>query len=152
MSAKALCLAAALCAVPPAGAMSQETGAGLGVIAGEPTGISAKLWVSSRNAVDAGLAWSFRSPGFFHLHADYLWHFPDAIAAKERIVPYAGIGGRLGIPKSEGILGVRFPVGVAWWPRSIPLDVFLEFAPVLDLVPASELTAHGGVGARYWFP
>jgi len=124
---------------------------GLGIILGEPTGLSAKLWVSSVNAVDFGMAWSFRYRGFLHLHADYLWHFPDAIESRERFVPYVGIGGRLGAGDTRGVFGVRFPGGIVWWPRGAPIDVFLEIAPILDLAPATEFGVTGGIGARFYF-
>src|ERR1041384_2381931 len=37
------------------GSRAQERAFGLGVIVGEPTGLSAKLWTSSTNAFDFGL-------------------------------------------------------------------------------------------------
>ncbi len=130
---------------------AQDRGLGLGIILGEPTGLSGKAWTSSTNAIDAGLAWSFRGKGFFHVHADYLWHFPDAIRSSERFVPYAGVGGRFGAAKSDGIFGIRIVGGLAFWPRGVPLDVFVEFAPILDLIPATEMRANGGIGARFYF-
>ncbi len=65
-------------------AMAQDRGFGLGVILGEPTGLSGKYWTSSTNAIDGGLAWSFRHAGFFHVHADYLWHYPLRTETPER--------------------------------------------------------------------
>jgi hypothetical protein len=124
---------------------------GLGIIAGEPTGVSAKLWVASRTAFDLGVAWSFRHSGFFHLHADYLWHFPGEFESAERLTLYAGIGGRFGARRDDALLGVRIVGGLAFWPRNAPIDVFVEVAPVMDLVPATELTANGGIGIRFFF-
>lgn len=132
--------------------VAQDRGFGLGIILGEPTGLSGKAWLSERNAVDAGLAWSFRSKGFFHVHADYLWHFPEAIRSEERFVLYAGPGARLGAGRGSAIFGIRIVGGLAYWPRKAPFDVFLEVAPILDLAPATELRANGGIGARYFFP
>lgn len=130
---------------------AQDRGFGLGVIIGEPTGISGKQWLNGTNAIDGGLAWSFRSSGFFHLHADYLWHFPDAIKSQERFVLYAGVGGRFGATKGDATLGVRIVGGIAFWPRETPIDVFLELAPILDLAPATEISANGGIGVRFFF-
>ena len=73
---------------------SQEKRFGLGLIFGEPTGVSGKMWTSEQNALDAGFAYSFRRRGYLHLHTDYLWHFPNAFHSSERFVPFAGIGGR----------------------------------------------------------
>lgn len=130
---------------------AQDKGFGVGIVVGEPTGLSGKYWVSSQNAIDAGLAWSFRHSGFLHLHADYLWHFPDAIQSNQRFPLYAGIGGRIGFAKNDAVLGVRVVGGIAWWPKDTPIDVFLELSPIIDLAPASEFNMNGGFGVRYFF-
>jgi hypothetical protein len=132
--------------------LGQEKGLGLGVIIGEPTGISAKAWVSEKGAIDAGVAWSFREKGKFHLHADHLWHFPHNVLSPQRIIFYAGVGGRFAVGRGDGIFGVRIPLGVLWLPRGAPMDVFLELAPIFDLIPATELSANAGIGVRYFFP
>lgn len=132
-------------------ALSQDKGFGVGVILGEPTGLSAKAWVSEQNAVDFGLAYSFRSKGYFHIHADYLWHFPNVIESTERIPLYFGMGGRLAVGKGSGIFGVRIPFGIAFWLRSAPIEFFLEAAPIVDLAPATGASGNGGVGVRYYF-
>jgi hypothetical protein len=131
-------------------ASAQSKGFGLGVIFGEPTGVSLKQWVSSQNAIDAGIAWSFKGDGYLHIHGDYLWHFPQAINSEQRFVPYAGIGGRLGF-SSDVVLGVRGVGGLAWWPKGVPLDVFAELAPVFDLAPSTDFDLMGGIGVRYFF-
>ena len=132
-------------------ALSQDKGFGVGVILGEPTGLSAKMWVSQQNAFDFGLAYSFRSKGYFHIHADHLWHFPNVIESSERIPLYFGIGGRLAVGKGSGIFGVRIPFGIAFWLRSAPIEFFLEAAPIVDLAPATGASGNGGVGVRYYF-
>lgn len=129
---------------------AQDRGFGLGIMVGSPTGLSGKLWVSQQNAVDVGLAWSFSHEGYMHIHGDYLWHFPHAIRSSERFVLYAGIGGRVGL-SDDARIGVRIPGGIGWWPRNVPLDVFLEIAPVLDLAPETDFDMTGALGARYFF-
>jgi len=130
--------------------LAQDRGFGLGAIFGEPTGISGKYWVSRQNAIAGGLAWSFRGDGFLHVHADYVWHFPDAIRSSEKFPLYVGIGGRIRFDDPARV-GVRIPFGFAWWPRGVPLDIFLEIAPILDLAPATEFELNGGIGVRYFF-
>ena len=49
-----------------------QDGLGVGVILGEPTGISLKAWTSDKHAVDAAVAWSFSENDSFQFHADYL--------------------------------------------------------------------------------
>jgi hypothetical protein len=143
-------LLTAVVAVSP-DATSQDRGFGLGVILGNPTGVSGKYWVSGQSAIDGAVAWSFRRRGFFHVHADYLWHFSDAIKSQERFIPYVGIGGRFGATKGDASLGLRLAGGIAFLPRGAPIDVFLEIAPIVDLAPATEVDVNGGVGIRFFF-
>lgn len=142
---------ATLALLPVAAASGQDRGFGLGILLGEPTGLSGKVWTTRENAVDFGLAWSFRKEGFVHVHMDYLWHFQLTTQGPERFTFFTGIGGRLGAGKGSAVVGVRVPLGLAWWPRSVPLDVFVEIAPILDLSPATEFTINGGVGVRFFF-
>ncbi|MEE9501339.1 MAG: hypothetical protein V3V48_04650, partial [Candidatus Aminicenantaceae bacterium] len=53
---------------------AQDRGFGLGIILGEPTGVSFKNWVGRREAFDVAVAWSFEGEGAIHIHADYLFH------------------------------------------------------------------------------
>lgn len=138
---------------------------GLGVIIGEPTGISAKLWTSEYTAFDFGLGWSMgrdhfgRYDGYYyqgrssvHLHVDYLWHSFDAINSSERFPLYYGIGGRLNDGAGyNSSLAVRGVFGIAWLPRETPIDVFLELVPMLQLTNSSGFGIGAGIGVRYFF-
>ena len=142
-------VAAILCAAPDARA--QDRGFGLGVIMGEPTGVSGKGWISSRSAIDAGLAWSFRGSGYLDAHMDYLWHFHDLTNTNEQVIPYLGIGGRITGFRSAATAGVRVAGGLSWLPEGAPLDVFIELVPIVDVAPETRLSANGGVGLRFYF-
>ena len=139
------------CTAITSGSFAQGKHFGLGVIFGEPTGISGKVMLSERNAVDAAVAWSFTRNGHFHVHADYLWLFPNTIQSSERFTLFAGIGGRLVAGRGDGILGLRIAAGLAWLPRSTPLEIFFEVAPIFDIIPATEFSANGGLGIRFYF-
>lgn len=130
---------------------AQDEGFGVGVILGDPTGVSAKYWLSSENAIDGGLAWSFRRSGFFHVHADYLWHFPHTIRSSEQFVPYAGPGVRIGAGKGRGVFGIRIVGGIGYLPHGAPLDIFAELAPIVDLAPSTEVSFNAGLGIRFFF-
>jgi hypothetical protein len=146
------------------GTFAQERHFGLGVIIGEPTGISAKLWVSSKTAFDFGLGWSvggdrignynggFNGESRVHFHMDYLWHWFDAINSSERFPLYTGVGGRIntgaGYSNSAAVRGV---IGIAWLPRQTPIDIFLELVPSLQVVPSTGFGIDAGLGIRYFF-
>ena len=123
-----------------------------GVIIGEPTGFSFKGWLDSKSAFDAGLAWSFVRGGSFHIHADYLFHSFGVFNTTEKIPLYFGVGGRIKTYKDEDArVGVRGVIGVGYFFKDAPVDLFLEVAPVIDLTPATELQVNAGFGARYFF-
>lgn len=130
---------------------AQDKGFGLGIILGEPTGISFKNWVGSRTAIDGGVAWSFSDNDSLHLHLDYLVHNFNIFKAKKgKLALYYGIGGRVKI-HDESRFGVRIPVGINYIFGNAPLDIFIELVPVLDLVPSTEFGLTGGIGIRYYF-
>lgn len=145
-------LAAMLTCTCSATSFSQDRGFGLGVIIGEPTGISLKGWLSSKTAIDAGVAWSFYRDNAFHIHADYLLHAFDVFETRERIPLYYGIGGRIKTARRDDArFGLRLVVGIGYMFRDAPVDLFLEIAPIVDLAPATELRGNAGFGARFFF-
>lgn len=130
---------------------AQDKGFGLGIILGEPTGISGKQWLTQNTAVDGAAAWNFGNGGYLHLHADYLIHNYDVFTVKEGRLPlYFGVGGRIGFG-DDVLFGLRGVVGVAYQFSGAPFDAFLEIAPIMDLVPGTKFHVHGGIGARFYF-
>lgn len=127
---------------------------GIGIIVGEPTGISAKKWLSSEHAVDAAVAWSFSHDTRVQVHGDYLYHRSRAFATEDvsgRIPFYFGIGGRAVLGgDDDALIGARFPLGVGKTLRSAPIELFLEIVPILDLVPDTEFDLNGALGVRYY--
>lgn len=129
----------------------QSRGVGLGLIIGEPTGISFKYWTGSSTAIDAALAWSFIDGGAFHIHGDYVFHNFTLITIPEGKLPfYYGIGARLKTA-DDTKLGVRVPLGLAYLFHNAPVDIFLEVVPILDITPKTDFTINAAIGARYFF-
>ena len=130
---------------------AQSSGVGLGLIVGEPTGVSFKYWTGSTTAIDAALAWSFIDGGAFHIHGDYLFHNMRLISVPEGLLPfYYGIGARIKTANNTK-LGVRVPLGLAYLFQSAPIDIFLEIVPILDLTPKTDFAINAALGARYYF-
>ena len=115
------------------GAVAQDRGFGLGVIIGEPTGLSAKYWLSHDNALDFGLGWSVGGNWVgrarshddrgrrVHYHMDYLWHSFNAIHSNQRFPLYYGIGGRLNAGAGyDESLALRGVIGIVWLPLNTP--------------------------------
>ena len=129
---------------------SQSNGFGIGVMIGEPTGISLKNWISKTKALDAGIAWGFGRNGALHFHADYLIHEYGLIKTNHGQLPlYYGIGGRV-LLSSDPRIGIRGVVGLDYMFESVPVDIFFEIVPIFDIVPATELGFNAGLGIRYF--
>jgi hypothetical protein len=140
------------------GQLSARTGGplGLGVILGDPTGISAKLWTGKAIALDGAVGWNLER--YLHLHAGMLWHNYGLLRVAQGELPlYLGLGGRLFLHETEGQekdqshLGIRGVAGLEYLFAHIPLDLFAEIAPVFDLIPGTELGIEGGAGLRFFF-
>ncbi|MBD3346933.1 MAG: hypothetical protein GF401_17910 [Chitinivibrionales bacterium] len=125
----------------------------LGVIVGEPTGLSIKQWVSSKGAFDGAAAWSFAGGDFLHIHADYLIHNHRFIKVTRGSLPlYMGLGGVIRIAGAgKAHVGARIPFGMSYLFEGAPLDLFLEIAPIFELAPATQFDMSGGLGLRFTF-
>ena len=151
---KKLLLVVALIAGLSGFAKAQQSGLGVGLMFGEPTGLSFKGWISERSAIDGGLGWSFAHEGSVHIHADYLYHF-YSVFDSPRIPLYLGVGGRIKLENTEHNsdmrLGIRVPFGIAYQFTEVPIDIFLEIAPIMDLNPKTEGSINGALGVRLYF-
>jgi hypothetical protein len=132
---------------------------GVGLIIGEPTGLSAKYWLGSARAVDFALGASFFTN--FRLHGTYLHHVN--VFDNQRAPLYYGIGasiaGRSGRVAEFGTdtrrdrigLGVRGAIGVSYLVPTAPFDAFIEFGSVLIVFPPAALDIDLSIGVRYYF-
>jgi hypothetical protein len=123
----------------------------IGVIIGDPTGISIKKWLAGKHSIDFEIGWSF--PGErIHIAVDYLSYFPEW-TKKHNLYPHLSVGSRLKMKAEQGneqfILGIRFGGGVEYLCGQFGL--YAELYPVVDIVPETKPGLEGGVGIRYYF-
>ena len=132
-------------------------GVGVGIVAGDPTGLSVIWRADDTNAVQLGAGWSFRKADL-DIALDY-----QVTLARARVDDirdahfnaYAGVGGELDLLSGRGgdswHVGLRLPLGVALLPDRHPFDLFVQITPVLVVLPATEVGVDGGVGGRVFF-
>ena len=158
-------------------------GFGLGLELGFPSGITGKYWLgdSTDRALDFGIGYTYdyafngdRFEGIY-LYADYLFHLLSLASTDSFELPfYIGVGPQFwswtdynfacpgpGPTYCGGsALGVRVPIGIAFDLNNVPLDIFLQFVPNVDLFfgynnvynrGSFELFLNGSVGIRYYF-
>ncbi len=124
---------------------------GIGVMLGEPTGISMKLWNNNRSAFGFGAAWSFGAHDALHVHGDYLLHSWFSDVEQGSLAFYYGIGARLLLTDPDSKAGIRVPFGLNYQIQDAPVDVFIEAVPLLNLTPSTNFDGNGALGIRYYF-
>lgn len=143
-------------------AAAQDQGFGVGAIIGQPTGLSLKNWVSQTTALEAAIAWSFEGDGFFYFQAAHLFHDYSLIkTTKGRLPFFYGIGGRVKVlsdrngrrrdeSDEDPRLGICIPIGLDYHFGGAPLDIFLEFIPIIDIIPGTDFDLNAAIGIRYF--
>ena len=126
---------------------------GIGVILGEPTGITGKYMINDKNAIDVGVGWEISGDNELHIYGDYLFHLYDVIEVPKGKLPiYFGGGARwIYREDNDNRLGVRIPVGLEYLFEDISLGAFVEIVPIVNLTPDTEGDLEGGIGIRYFF-
>ena len=132
---------------------------GAGIIIGEPTGVTAKLYVKDDQALQAAAGFAFIGGGL-HLHVDYVFH-PLVLQTRDSFVllAYLGPGVRLiqyrnGRDDSTLAIGLRGVGGLLFDFKDNPLDVFVEVAGVLEYESGDEgfgPALNAAAGIRYYF-
>ena len=127
---------------------------GVGLVVGDPFGVSLKFWQDKDIAYAGVLSWS---SGFkFHVNLDMLFHDYEMLAnskkREESLILYYGFGALLRIANDESfIIGGKLPVGIEYMFEASPFDIFIEVSPALLLTPEMKLSFFGGIGARLTF-
>jgi hypothetical protein len=151
--------AAAILASAASPARADRTGdQGVGVMVGNPTGFSYKIFLDDRIGVDAafGIDQSELDTHVTLLIHDYnlLRNSPSfAELTRDGDLPvYFGIGPRALFADDDTEFGIRLPLGISYFPHSAPWEGFIEFAPVIRLTPNTGGDFDFALGVRYYFP
>jgi hypothetical protein len=125
---------------------------GIGLATPVPTGITLKLWFDKINAFDIVGSWNVNDQKYY-VHADYLTHdFSKFSVEPASMAFYYGFGGRIKEEDDEDSdtrLGMRIPFGLAYYPQTVPFEIFGEVAPRLDITPHTDFGLDIMIGIRY---
>lgn len=121
---------------------------GIGIIAGDPIGGTAKLWLDKDFAVDVGVGFS----GDTVMWGDVLYHMWNLLPQPEEgtLGVYVGAGPRLET-RRDTEFGVRAIAGLTWRITRQPIEFFAEAGPVFRMTPTGGVDADGGIGVRFYF-
>jgi hypothetical protein len=138
-----------------------QSGVGLGIVLGDPSGITLKLPLSGSSAVDFVLGVDTNNgigDDDAQFHVD--WLYSPAVLGRGPgfTVPfYFGIGGVIEFD-DDGFdddfdIGARVPIGIAFEFQSVPLELFLEFGMEVLFIndDGDDLDFDGMLGLRFYF-
>lgn len=133
---------------------------GLGMVLGDPTGLTGEKWLGNDTALDFSAAWSLEDNESMELAVDHVWYNFSALewdndegrgTDNRRIALHYGLGGRLlFMDHGDDRAGLRVPVGLTYFTDRGRIGIFAQVAPTLDVVPSTEGDLQGGLGVRYF--
>ena len=121
---------------------------GAGVYLGSPFGLYGRYFLNSSSFVDARISYN----GSLAVAADYLLYEPSLVKYEKFVFPlHYGAGATVGFFGSSVLLGARLPAGLNYAFMDGKLDVALEAALDIRVIPSFNLGATGGVSVVYYF-
>lgn len=134
---------------------AQDRGFGVGATIGSVDGLSYKVWVSESHAVAGAVSFYLEENfSWFYTHADYLFHNPYEELNWEVGDLYYYYGGGARISWMDGVnetwFGLRLPSGLGFDFTDVPIDLFFELAPGIDVSPDFSFGFEGNLGFRFF--
>lgn len=131
---------------------AQDRTFGLGGMVGDPTGVSAKIWFSEDNAIAGGLSFGLADEiSFFWLTADFLFHRPfDINWEAGSLHSYYGPGLSYYSGSRNDEISIRAPLGLGFNFTEVPVEIFFEVVPYIDIDPEFFFSFMGGAGFRFY--
>jgi hypothetical protein len=125
---------------------------GVGLVLGQPTGITGAYELSDDTALDAALGLALFDGRDFYFHLEFLYTpFPSFLRGNSvDLSAYLGIGGWT-IAAGDTVLGARAPFGLSLDFTNAPIQIFAELSVLIALVPDTGADVRGAAGFRYYF-
>lgn len=129
----------------------------VGIVIGDPTGVSARTKLDAAHSLEGALAYSFGHYDGLEIHGTYLWDRARSFATTEGPIElYYGLGARAifinsGKHDGEVAIGPRGPLGVLYNFHNPNIEVFAEVSATLNVVPSTDVDLDLGIGFRVRF-
>jgi hypothetical protein len=132
-----------------------SSGISIGIVIGDPTGLSLKFWgIGQNSALQVNIGGGgFVAPADLSVSGSLLFH---ALLTRETpINGYLGVGAFAGINQrrhgDEAVFGILVPLGLEFILSEVPLDLFIEVPPVIGFTTKGDVRAGltFGIGLRF---
>ncbi len=128
---------------------------GYGIMVGNPSGLSGKMWFNDRVALDGAFG---VDQSKLDAHVSLLFHDFELLkslniqqsSSRLQVPVYMGVGPRI-LFADKAEFGIRTPLGISFFPERTEWEVFTELAPVIRLSPSVGLDFDFALGCRYYF-
>lgn len=135
---------------PEAYPFSQKGNFEMGGVAGMPSGLNARYWITDGFGLDVSVGAALQ--GDFYYSGDILYEFWDIYrTAGMRLRLFAGFGSLGGYRDKESYRNIRIPVGVSIPFMRYPLTLSVFAAPAWELLPDKKAAFNFGIAARFNF-
>ncbi len=124
---------------------------GVGMVFGDPTGITVKSWLDNYTAIDAAASWDTEKDSVTAQLGLLIHDFEPFYGGDATLLIYYGVGTRFKSESGkESRVGVRGVAGLAWLFERSPFELFIEIGPLMNVVPKTEPDITGGIGIRFY--
>lgn len=130
---------------------------GLGVVLGNPTGISANYMLGGNKSIDGALAFDLNGDDHFHIHSTYLFRHPKSLELDSvKMGWFWGVGAKFRTHDdrhgdNDYRLGPRGSIGINYIFPKAPVEIFGEIALIMNVIPKTDTDVDAGIGLRYYF-
>lgn len=148
-------MAFVICVVFSSSSQSAGGSGGIGIILGDPTGLTYQHKMANDRFMDFYLAYTWDDEWF--VAGDYKFALRNVFPSNIPVTPYIGGGLFLHVEeedkkhKDDIAIGLRIPAGIEWKVPQAPFTVFAELVPGMKFVPSTDAEFQGGIGGRYNF-
>lgn len=130
---------------------------GAGIYAGVPTGVRIKVNFNTSNSLAATVAYDLPA-SMMYASLDYFYNFRRIAQDRDHEIPfffYAGPGFRIktnDVNTNNNVhAGVKFNIGAGFMFSDLPVELFMEVSPILDILPATDFDVNAGIGFIVYF-
>ncbi len=135
---------------PEAYPFSQKGNFEIGGVAGTPSGLDARYWITDWFGLDISVGSALK--GDFYYSVDLLCEFYDLYrAAGMRVRVFTGLGTLGGYRNDESYRNIRIPVGLSMPFLRYPVTLSAFAAPAWELAPGKKAALNYGIAARFNF-
>jgi hypothetical protein len=129
---------------------SQNYKSGLGLRLGRPMGITGKMFLNDKGALE-GILHTWRDAGF---GITGLYEIHSRLGRDRNLQFYYGPGAGIAVHNNDFSLGINLVVGIEYKIKTAPITVGLDVKPYINVIPAVEFSENyvdAALSLRYTF-